>query len=114
MKSPTRQLIIVAIVATFVAPALFAVPSKTFTFTESGKGLQDLVLTQSLKNTGAGSMTLSYSTDGGKTFATFATQSLTGAGTPKLTWDLSAINKLDNVASITFRETVVAASGNNG
>lgn len=88
---------------------------KFITFAFSGTALQDLILTQAVRSTttGFGGITL-YSTDG-TNFTPFGTQPITrDANFQTLTFDLSAINSLDNQATITFKETFNTVTGSTG
>ena len=92
---------------------------KFFTFTAVGTALQNFMLSEAVRSTdtGFGSITLSYSTNG-STFTTLGTDTITrstAGGFNTITFDLSSANAtLANAPSITFKETFNTVTGSTG
>ncbi|MBA3833107.1 MAG: hypothetical protein H0X34_14675 [Chthoniobacterales bacterium] len=87
---------------------------KSFQFTINTVGLTDLALSYATKRspTGFTTQTLAYSTDG-INFTNFGTVTPTSSFVA-YSFDLSAVDSLENQTSVTFRYTLMGATNANG
>jgi len=86
---------------------------RTFQFTINTLGLTDLSLSYATRSSIVGiTQTLSYSTDG-VNFTNFTPTFSPTATFSVASFDLSAINSIENQASVTFRISITPRGGNN-